>query len=172
MSLVIIATVGADDANSFVSDLEMSDYCAGRLQGAVWTGAASQLPALVEATRDLSLLQWRGVRTTATQALSWPRQHVRNPDSPDGDDFPDDIVPQRVKDATCELALQYLLGGIDPAAIDPTTGVIRKKVDVLETEWAQPALRPQGLAVYPRVVAYLAGLVDGVGTGNLQLRRT
>ena len=66
--------------------------------------------ALIEATRDLSLLRWGGTRTDSTQALSWPRQYALNPDAPSPVDpadnlvwpvyFDDDVIPQRIKDAT------------------------------------------------------------------------
>lgn len=171
MSLTIDATVGDAAANSYVTEAEMTAYCEGRLQGATWTGADAQLPALVEATRDLTRLAWKGVRVDLVQALAWPRTGVVNPDDPDQGEFDDDVIPQRVKDATCELALQYLLAGTDPAAVDANAAVIRKKVDVLETEYAAPVLRPQGLARYPRVIALVAPLTDNFGAGNIRLGR-
>jgi hypothetical protein len=156
----------------------MTAYCEGRLNAGAWTGADAQLPALVEATRDLSLLPWKGYRATAVQALAWPRTEVVNPDLPNsvGDPtaqfYADDVVPQRVKDATCELALQYLVAGTtDLASLSPTAEVIRKKVDVLDTEFARPVDRPQGLARFPRVLQFLGPLLQGLGVGNLALSR-
>jgi hypothetical protein len=179
MSVVIVATVGAANANSFVTDTEMTAYCDGRLNAAIWTGADAQLPALVEATRDLSLLTWKGYRATAVQALAWPRTEVVNPDLPNSvldpteQYYADTVVPRRVKDATCELALQYLLAGsTDLAVVDANAGVIRKKVDVLETEYAKPVDRPQGLVRFPRVLQFVGPLLNAAGVGNLLLRRT
>jgi hypothetical protein len=179
MSVTIVATVGAANANSFVTDAEMTAYCEARLNASVWTGADAQLPALVEATRDLSLLAWKGYRATAVQALAWPRTEVVNPDIPNSvldpteQYYDDDVVPQRVKDATCELALQYLLAGTsDIAVADPNAGVIRKRVDVLETEFARPVDRPQGLTRFPRVLQFIGPLLNAAGVGNLLLRRT
>jgi hypothetical protein len=176
--ITITATVGSATANSFVTEAEMTAYCAARLNASIWTDAAAQLPALVEATRDLSLLEYDGTRTDAVQALSWPRYLAENPDAPApldiGAQFPgyfdDDVIPQRVKDATCELALQYLkLGTTDAASIDRLAGVIRKKVDVLETEWEKGA-HAVGLARWPRVLAYIEPLL--AKSGGLDVIRT
>ena len=78
----IVATVGSASANSFVLETEMTTYCDARLNAAIWTGADAQLPALIEATRDLSLLTYVGSRVTSTQKLSWPRDYAPNPDAP------------------------------------------------------------------------------------------
>ena len=185
MPITIVATAGSATANAFVTAAEMTSYCDARLNATAWTGADAQLPALVEATRDISLLDFVGSRTDATQALSWPRAYAPDPDAPsvltdpativlsDGPPyyFADDEIPQRVKDATCELALQYLkLGTTDAASLPTNQGVIRKKVDVLETEWARPQDQPVGLARWPRVMAYLAPLLRGVS--GLEIIRT
>lgn len=184
MAITITATPGDVAANSFVTAAEMTAYCDARLNASIWTAADAQLPALVEATRDLSLLDYEGERVDGTQALSWPRQYAENPDAPIGSADPtipvlidglpvyyaDDVIPQRVKDATCELALQYLkLGTTDAAAIDRLAGVIRKKVDVLETEWEKGA-HAVGLARWPRVLAFVEPLL--AKSGGLDVIRT
>lgn len=180
MSVEIVATVGAATANSFITADEMSAYCDGRLNASTWTEADEQLAALVEATRDISLLRFQGERVNSTQALSWPREDCPNPDSPGIDtvggetlgDYPSDEIPQRVKDATCELALQYLKAGTtDIAALESTIGIVEKTVGALSTTYAQPHERAQGLARFPRVMAYLAPLLDRGKTGGLEVVR-
>lgn len=162
MTFAIDATPGSATANSFVTSAEMTSYCEARLNASVWTGAAAQLPALAEATRDISLMGFAGMRATSTQALDWPRIFAPNPDSPFYPDyFASTVVPQRVKDATCELALQYLkLGTTDLAAIPDTQYVIEKTVDVLTTRYAEPYQRPKGLARFPRVMEFLRPLLS------------
>ncbi|MBA3890495.1 MAG: hypothetical protein H0X64_08185 [Gemmatimonadaceae bacterium] len=181
MALTIVATAGAAEANSFVSAAEMTAYCEARLNASMWTAAAAQLPALVEATRDISLLRFAGERAAGTQALAWPRSAAPDPDAPAIDgaggerpgEFDAGEIPQRVKDATCELALQYVKAGTaDVAALDGSIGVVRKKVDVLETEYARPHERARGLARFPRVMAYLAPLLHVGASGGLQVVRT
>lgn len=187
MAVDIVATVGANNANSFVTTDEMTAYCEGRLNASLWTEADAQVAALVEATRDLSVLRWNGARVNSVQALSWPRIDCPNPDLEDTRDvgqivdvlarrFPlvyaSDIIPQRVKDATCELALQYLKAGTtDLAVTDVNTGVIRKKVGPLETEWADNGIRPAGVQRFERVWALVTPLLRDGGNGGLTMVR-
>jgi hypothetical protein len=181
MPLVIVATPGASDANSFVTAAEMTAYCEGRLNAGAWTAAASQLPALVEASRDITYLYWKGSRVDEAQALAWPRAYVENPDAPYDDEtlslddivyFPEDEVPQRVKDATCELALQYLkAGGTDIAMPDPSDGIVSKQVDVISVTYATNGTRvTKGVNRYPRVMALIGPMLTN-GAGNLTVMR-
>lgn len=176
MPLTIIATAGASNANSFVTPAEMTTYCEGRLNAGIWEMLATQLPALVEASRDLSNLYWKGSTVSATQALAWPRAYVQDPDAPYDDEaitlddivyFPENQVPQRVKDATCELALQYLKAGTtDLAMPDPTDGIAAKQVDVISVEYITNGTRiTKGLNRFPRVMAYIGPML-AAGAGN------
>lgn len=178
MPLAITATVGASNANSFVTEAEMDAYCEGRLNASAWTSDAAALPALVEATRDLSNLTWKGWRVTETQALSWPREHVRDPDAIYDEDvgelgYPEyatDIIPQRVKDATCELALAYLKAGTtDLASVDADTNLTSKTVGPLSKSWG-PAGKPTGLARFPRVQQLIAPLLSPAASGLTVVR--
>lgn len=188
MPITIVADAGDAAANSFVTADEMTAYCAARLNASVWTASDAQLPALVEATRDLTLLAYVGGKASVDQALAWPRVWAADPDAStaylDADSvvrvgdtevvyFDTDTIPSRVKDATCELALAYLKAGTsDLAAADSTQGVIRKRIDVIETEWA-PNQRATGLARFPRVMAYLEPLLDAAqASGGLEIVRT
>jgi hypothetical protein len=159
----ITATVGSASANSFVTLAEADAYMDGRLNGSAWESATedNQNRALVEATRELSARTWKGRRVDDTQALAWPRQWAGDPDSPLQGYFDTDVVPQRVKDACCELAFQFIKAGTtDVAAQDSTIGVTREKVGEIETEYAEPHARTQGLRRYPRVWALIAPLLE------------
>jgi hypothetical protein len=177
----LIADVGSATANAFVEVDTATDYLAGRLNSDAWTDASSndKAKALIEATREITLLPFQGSRVDTTQALAWPRSYAVNPDRPSlallgtvtDLYYADDVIPQRVQDATCELALEFLKAGTsDVASRDATAGVIRKVVDVLETEYAKPYERPQGLARYPRVVSLLSPLMD-VSTSGYTVAR-
>ena len=180
----IVATPGASNANSFLTEVEFIAYLATRgnvHSGATVTGTTcteAEKVAMIDATRDLDLLSWRGSRVTATQRLAIPRAYFPDPDPPDDaasslDDaiyFAEDEIPQRVKDACAELALQFLKAGTtDLAMPDGTDGVQRKKVDVLETEYFQHRAT-KGLARYPRVQALIAPLLAS-GAGGLSVSR-
>lgn len=173
MAITIVATAGSASANSFATAAEMTTHMEGRLNDSAYTGASADEVnrALVEATRELSSRQWMGRRVDDTQALSWPREWVIDPDSSNYDYFESTEVPQRVKDATCELAFQFLKAGTaDVAAYDSTLNVKRKKTGPLETEYFSARERPSGLARYPSVTRYLWGLLEASGPSVRRVR--
>lgn len=166
MALSIVATAGAANANSFVTLVEAEAYMEGRGNASTWTAAtdAEKNVTLVEATRDIDVQNYRGKRASSTQALDWPRDWAVDPDDPYLDYFDSDEIPTRIKNATCELAFQYIKAGTtDVAALDAATNVKRKKVDVLETEYFAASSTPTGLSRYPRVIAYIRPLLASTG---------
>ena len=166
MAVVITATVGSASANSFITLAEASSFMEARLNSSLWDAATtdSQNRSLVEATRELSAREWAGIRVDDTQALSWPRSWVVNPDSSVNAYYATTIVPQRVKDATAELAFQFIKSGTtDVASLDPNIGIIEKTVDVLTTRYAEPYFRAQGLERFPSVMRYIRPLLMGSG---------
>lgn len=165
MPVAIIAVPGDPAANSFVTLAEATAYMLGRLNSTPWDSASTdqQNRALVEATMEISALYWKGTQATSTQALQWPRWFVPNPDVLWSGPFYYDstIVPVRVKNATMELAFQFLVAGTtDIASLDPTIGIKIDKVDVLSTEYFEPARRARGLARFPRVMNFIRLLLN------------
>ncbi len=127
---------------------------------------------IIEATRELSNRLWAGRRATTTQSLSWPRWWVINPDSPLGFFIDSTVVPQRVKDATCELAFQFIKAGTtDLAALDTSLNVHRKKVDVLETEYEPTGQRAKGLGRFPRVMDLIRPLLAAGSNASFNIVR-
>ena len=177
MTITIDATVGGASANAFVTEVEQIAYMATRLNASTWTTVSgttctnTEKQAMVEASRELSAMAWLGTRTDTTQFLSWPRFDVPDPDSPSGFLYSSAAIPQRVKDATCELAFQFLkLGTEDLAAADPNAGVIESTVDVLTTRWESVSSRPQGLRRFTRMMRWIGPLLADQ-PGVLQLVR-
>jgi len=84
--------------------------------------------ALVRATRyldDKYGQRWLGSRTNEDQALDWPRLGVEDPD---GRWLDDDIVPQAVKDACCEAALELLVrGDLSPSVSPDDSGAVQSE---------------------------------------------
>lgn len=178
MALTIVATVGSASANSFLTEAEQVTYMATRTNASSWTtvtGATcteTEKAAMIEATRELSALIWRGLRVDDTQALSWPRQGVVNPDSPTGNEYATTVVPVKVKDATAELAFQIVKAGTtDILAMGATDGIVQKVVGPLSTTYAEPYARARGLARYPTVLRFLRGLLASDGGGALSILR-
>lgn len=173
MAISIDATAGGSSANSFATLAEFTAYMEGRLNSSTFDDASadSQNRALVEATRSLNYRPWKGRQATDSQALAWPRYNVIDPDSNSLTEYSSSVVPDRVKDATCELAFQYLKAGTtDVAALDDTLNIKRDKVGPLETEYFEPDERAKGLARYPSVTRYLKGLVAGGGVAGKAVR--
>jgi hypothetical protein len=57
-----------------------------------------------------------------------------------------------VKDAQCELALEFLKAGTtDVAALPANAELVSQSVDVLSKTFADPSKRRQGIVRFPRV---------------------
>ena len=127
---------------------------------------------MVEATRELTWLTWQGQRVDLTQALNWPRAWAPNPDIVwfAYNYFSTTIIPQRVKDATCELAFQYINAGTDDVASQPSDfGVIEETVGPISTRY-QAYQKPTGTSRYPRVMALIRPLLAGSGNSTTLVR--
>lgn len=99
MSLSVEDGTGLSTAESYVSVAECDTYATNNGLTA-WTGtAAVKEVALRKATRYLdTAFRWRGVRSTTTQALEWPRWELA---------WTDPAIT-RMKAACCELAVKSL----------------------------------------------------------------
>jgi len=182
----LVATVGSATANAFADVDEADEYLDARLNASAWTASTvdedNKIRALVEAARELSALEplLQGYRTDAVQALCFPRTGVINTKAPvDGPlgtsgypEFDDDVIPADWVAANIELALEFLKAGTsDLASLDAKLNVIRKKTGPLETEWADPAQRAQGLARFPRVWALVEQFLAEEATSGLTVVR-
>jgi hypothetical protein len=86
MAVVIVATPGAADANSYLTLAEAQAIIDGFVQDADvqrWGSGNtdSRNRALFTATQRLDRERFLGARATDTQALQWPRTGVRKPDT-------------------------------------------------------------------------------------------
>ena len=175
MAVTITATAGSASANSFITLVEAQAFMDARLNSTKWDSATTdnQNRALVEATRELSALRWQGNRTDTTQVLSWPRFWAVDPDSPTSDYFASTVIPQRIKDATAELAFQFLKAGTnDIASLDATVGVIEKTIDVITTRYSEFATKPKGLERFPSVMRYIRALLAAPSGVNVPTVRS
>jgi hypothetical protein len=105
--MALDATIGGSTSNSYCSLTEAESYFADRLNSSEWTSASqgTKEKALITATRRIDEEQFRGVKTSITQALKWPRVAVYDED---GFPFESDTIPERVKQATFIVALELL----------------------------------------------------------------
>ena len=124
MSLTLIKETGAGlaNANAYADVADGDAYHAGHLYASAWTAATSdqKAVALAMATRLIDAeYQFNGTRTTAGQALQWPRAKCPEPDNahveisallPIPYDYVQyDTVPKAVVQATCEMARALLI---------------------------------------------------------------
>jgi hypothetical protein len=110
MSLILVATPGAVNANAYCTVAEADAYHAIRLFSSAWdTDTDTKIQAIIWATKLLDAqYEWLQWPATTTQALQWPRTgllkrsrlaFVLNTD-----------IPQELKDATAEYARQLIAG--------------------------------------------------------------
>ena len=169
MPTAIVTTIGAVNANSYVSLADSDLYFDDRLNSQGWTTAAAddKQRALLMAAARLNDENWRGDRVKTTQSLAWPRNDVEKKDAISYGTFgygggfgfyeaylPTEI-PRPVVLAQMELALAYL-EGFD----DGESGVIGSfssdGISVSET-----GSKPTG-ALPTAVSRLLSGLIQGL----------
>src|SRR5215475_3175217 len=138
MPSTIVTTIGSPSANSYISVVDGDAYFDDRLDAAKWTAAqtADKTRALLQAAKQMQFENWLGSRVNSTQAMAWPRVGVAKIDAISfgysghshgygyGYWYPKEVylpteIPQPVKDAQAELALD-LLSGVSGGAGAPT----------------------------------------------------
>lgn len=175
----IVATAGASNANSYLTVAGADSIANGMIGTLGWSSATSddKARALITATNGLETLGWTGTRTSATQALSWPRTEASCGDKT----IASDDVPREIELATFDLA-NALLG--DPTLLrsSPSNGALvagvpnrdlkRLKLDVMEIEWntnvgnsTTEAVTP--LTVLPHLATILGCLTTSGTRGGL-----
>ena len=139
MAITIITTAGAADANSYASETDLASWIEIRLRNSATVLAATadtKKKALILATRQIDeLMEWDGEPIDPdVQALQWPREGMFD----DKDvEIPDDEIPDRLVNATCELALALIDG--DRTAEVATEGIDRIKAGPVEIEFSTSA---------------------------------
>jgi len=112
MALVVEDGTGKADADSYLSLTDADTYNTNHSASAAWIAAAEAVKekALRLATQYLDVRyggRWKSYRSNELQALAWPRAYAIDRD---GYYWDSDQMPQRLKDATVELALRVVGG--------------------------------------------------------------
>ena len=105
----VIATVGASNANSYLTVVEGDTYHSTHLYASDWTGATTTVKetALIMATRLIDAwYEWAEWATTETQALRWPRTGILAANQLEY--VAEDEIPTELKWATAEFARQLI----------------------------------------------------------------
>ena len=147
---------GRADANSYANVTDGDSYHAGHLYASAWTGATAdnKAAAMVMASRVIDAeFQFNGVKTSAAQALQWPRSDCRDPDavatSSGSGVVAGNVVPKGVMDATCELARELLT--LDRTAAPPGEGLLSDWTSTAGKKYSKTDIRP----ILPRLVLSL-----------------
>jgi hypothetical protein len=102
MAFTFDSTVGGTSSNSYLSLTEANDYFGGRFGADEWNNFTDvqKKQLLSTATKKLDAFTFGGIKVGRTQALQWPRTALT-----DADGYPlNGIIPQKLKEATCEMA--------------------------------------------------------------------
>jgi hypothetical protein len=171
----LVATVGGASSNSFLDSDAADTYFDNRLNSDAWDDADStdKDKALITASKELNILSWLGYKATTAQRLAWPRAMVINPDSAYSQEFySESEIPQRVKDATCEYALELLKAGTtDLTSQDSSREIKSETVGPISVTYAEPSQKSAGLSRFPNVTSGLGPLLSGLSHGQIKLVR-
>jgi hypothetical protein len=168
MPVTVTATVGATDANSYLSVAAADSIASNMLSTLKWGTATTddKGKALIAATRSLDQLEWIGTKTSTTQALLWPREEATCGEK----DYANNVIPEEIKYSTFDLAdallndstllkpanagLTELIPGI------PNADLKSARVDVLSVDFRDggaPVVQ-NALTVLPHLVGILGCL--------------
>ena len=188
MAITIDATVGGANANSYLTLAAAELIIEGFVQDddvTAWASATTDQKnrALYTATQRLDRERFLGARSTDTQALQWPRDGVRKPDTYINTyavGFPFRIttdyytsveIPDQIKKAQCVLAV-YLNNNKDGLALSGLEDYKSVDIGSLSVVVAGASGGPTGADRVPPIYErYLTGLRIS-GPGNFAIRRS
>lgn len=170
MSLVVEDGTGLSNAESYCTVVFATAYHASLGHTAAWAAIVDPEVALRLATNYMEAvwrMKWKGFRKTSTQALSWPRTWVENPDYPGYASYIDsNSVPTIVQQMCADLALRTVTDLLPDLA--PEAFLKKAKVGSLEVEYSGSG--PPS-TVYPAVALRLAPYMINAGSGQTRVAR-
>lgn len=163
MAFVAEDGTGLSDANSYVTVAEFRAYCADREIDVIADTDAAIQGNLIDGTDYVDLTYtFLGEATVDTQALQFPRTR-------DDEDYG---VPNKVKYATIEMALQRRSGVNLFSDSESKLVSKREKVGVIETEqeFDDSKAYKSNSSRFPKVNKLLKGWIDSYSDNTGQLR--
>ena len=168
MTLVLVTTPGAANANAYCSLEEAEDYMASTVWTDAWTGKsdAQKVAAIANAARMMDTILWAGMRSSQSQTLAWPRcanlwgsSRTVNLTTPSVDYLLDrdgylvatDSIPVCVKNANAEFALRLL----DEDRAADAGSLISETLKIGSIEQGRQTRRPIPMSVYEMVREFL-----------------
>lgn len=168
MACAIVATVGSETANSYGTIAEANAYFESHPYPDTWANASTdeKCRALVTATRLLDTwYEWEGVVASSSQALLWPRDAAY---APNGFLHTTDEIPERIKQATFELAKALLVSDRTADSDIESQGITSIKAGSVALTFQNARAKPIPDAVEALVSFYgRRRTVSGSGTVHL-----
>jgi len=130
--LIIESGAGLEDAESYATAAELVSYAAkyGRTIPAT---EAEQEALLRRAADAMNVMSWKGKKTSASQALAFPRTGVEV----DGEIKPSTLIPRQIQYGQMALAAEIHADDIDPPA-QRQGAVIRERVEgAVDVQYAE-----------------------------------
>jgi len=159
MALVVQLDDGSiTNANSYIESTYADTYFSDRGKTA-WASLTNKDALLIQATDFLERVyfeKWKGYRLTETQNTEWPR-------------LIDDVdlgLPERLKQACCDLALQANSGELLP---NVEKNIIKQKVAVIETTYSEYS---DQLTRYTNVYELLSTYLENASLNSSKVVRT
>lgn len=163
MATITVETgAGLVNSNSYVSLSDQKAFVGSIAQPTATDAELTRAIILAARFLDGNYRQkWRGYKANSDNAMEWPRVSVFYGGGFYSQEIPFTVIPQRLKDAQCELTLRALTGEL---SADVSTGIKREKVDVLETEYFSGSTPKQS---YPVVENLINDYLKPAGNGDL-----
>tara|TARA_R110000744_G_scaffold30928_4_gene73050 strand:+ start:710 stop:1216 length:507 start_codon:yes stop_codon:yes gene_type:complete len=166
MALVVEDGSGKSNANSYISQADATTYFTNHDNPTAWSGLSSALKdaALLYATVTLDgMWDFTGTVTTSTQALAWPRDGVWDEE---GRNLAANAIPQRIKDAECELALLHTSDPLN-ASYARSGAIEEERVGPILTRYFDRASMEAALPIIRRIILGLGSSRFGL-QGNIE----
>lgn len=158
MAIVVEDGTGVANANSYVSEADLTAYATSR--GITLTGDEEEL--LIKAMDYIESLSYIGIRWTRDQALQWPRVDVLI----DGYYQDVDDIPRELKNGQMETAIAIDQGN------DPQSAIERQKSSVRVGSLAVTYESGQATTLVRRITNSLSKILkNGLGGGTFSVDR-
>ena len=164
--IIVEDGTGKVDAQSYCSVAFADAYFATRnvTAWALLTQSVKE-SSLVKATDYLdATYTWAGSKASSGQSLSWPRLNVVL----DGFDVASNTIPVRLQNACAELAYR---ASAAPLTEDQGQRIVKEKVDVLETTYAEHSDPTTRYTIVGRMLAQLLANTASGGMTVVKLVR-
>lgn len=168
MTITVVTSPFSTGCNSYVSIADMLTYVTDRVANpavlTAWEALSDELQAtyLVNATRSLDMMvEWIGDRYSRDQKLDWPRVNAYV----DGFLLDQISFPQRVVEATCEMAIWAMENaGIISVTQNATYDSI--KVGPIAIDFNEQ-VSSASEKYFPDIIAYLLSEYGEIANPNL-----